>query len=166
MEKGMTRRIVPAKIVVEKAVSQMEAHIVENPERSEFYKPFASSKSMKGISGEDSQRLRDEAKHSVTESIVPSYKKLRDFVSGPYLEGAREEEGIWSLSDGKERYEFYIRHHTTTKLSPDRIHQLCLDELKRIHEEMRGSVVKAGFTGSLRGYANKLRIDKSMIYSN
>ena len=165
MEKGMTRRIVPAKIVVEKVVPQMEAHIVENPERSEFYKPFASSESKEKISGSDIQRLRDEAKQAVTRSIVPSYKKLREFVSGRYLEGAREEEGIWSLSDGKERYEFYIRHYTTTKLSPDRIHQLGLDELKRIHEEMRGIIVKAGFTGSLQDYANKLRSDKSMYYS-
>jgi len=165
MEKGMTRRIVPAKIVVEKVVPQMEAHIVENPERSEFYKPFASSESKEKISGSDIQRLRDEAKQAVTRSIVPSYKKLREFVSGRYLEGAREEEGIWSLPDGKERYEFYIRHHTTTKLSADRIHQLGLDELKRIHEEMRGIIVKAGFTGSLQDYANKLRSDKSMYYS-
>ena len=165
MEKGMTRRIVPAKIVVEKVVPQMEAHIVENPERSEFYKPFASSESKEKISGSDIQRLRDEAKQAVTRSIVPSYKKLREFVSGRYLQGAREEEGIWSLPDGKERYEFYIRHHTTTKLSPDRIHQLGLDELKRIHEEMRGIIVKAGFTGSLQDYANKLRSDKSMYYS-
>ncbi|TMI67911.1 DUF885 domain-containing protein, partial [Candidatus Bathyarchaeota archaeon] len=66
MEKGMTRRIVPAKIVVEKVVPQMEAHIVENPERSEFYKPFASSESKEKVSGSDIQRLRDEAKQAVT----------------------------------------------------------------------------------------------------
>src|SRR5713101_2278670 len=163
MEKGIRSRIVPAKIVVEKIIPQMDAHIVDDPELSEFYKPFAASESMK--SSKESGRLHDEAKQVVARSIVPSYKKLRDFVAGPYLEGARKEEGIWSLHDGKERYEFYIRHHTTTKLSPDQIHQLGLDELKRIHGEMRGIIAKAGFTGSLQDYADKLRNDKSMYYT-
>jgi len=165
MTKGLTKRIVPAKIVVEKIVPQIDAHIVEDPERSEFYKPFTSPESMKGISTKDSQQLRDRAKSSVAQSIVPSYKKLREFVAGPYFEGAREEDGVWSLHDGNERYEFYIRHHTTTNLSPDQIHQLGLDELKRIHVEMRGIMAKAGFKGSLQEYANKLRSDKSMYYS-
>src|SRR5207245_4444730 len=154
----------PEKVVVEKVVPQMEAHIVENPERSEFYKPFTSSESKEKISGSDIQRLRDEAKQAVTRSIVPSYKKLREFVSGRYLESSREEEGIWSLPDGKERYEYYIKHHTTTNLLPDQIHQLGLDQLKRIHEEMRGIIVKAGFTVSLHDYANRLRSGKSMYY--
>jgi uncharacterized protein (DUF885 family) len=164
MKKGITRRIVQAKVVVEKTVPQMDAHIVEDPNRSEFYKPFASSESMKGINQRD--RLRDEARQAVSRSIVPSYKKLRDFVAGPYLGGAREEEGIWSLNDGKERYEFYIRHHTTTMFSPDQIHQLGLDELTRIHAEMRGILANAGFKGSLQEYANKMRNDRSMYYSS
>jgi uncharacterized protein (DUF885 family) len=165
MKKGLTERIVPSKIVVEKIVPQIDAHIVEDPESSEFYKPFTSSESMKGIITKDSQRLRDRAKHSVAESIVPSYKKLREFVAGPYFEGAREEDGIWALNDGRERYEFYIRHHTTANLSPDQIHQMGLNELKRIHAEMRGILAKAGFKGSLQEYSNKLRSDKSMYYS-
>jgi uncharacterized protein (DUF885 family) len=166
MDKGITRGIAQTKIVVEKTVPQMDAHIVENPDRSEFYKPFTSSESLKEMSDKESQRLRDEAKHAILSSVVPSYRKLRDFVAGPYLKGARKEEGIWFLHDGKERYEFCIRHHTTTSLSPDQIHQIGLDELKRIHTEIRGIMTKAGFKGSIQDYANKMRNDRSMYYSS
>jgi uncharacterized protein (DUF885 family) len=46
---------------------------------------------------------------------------------------------------GSEYYDYALRHHTTTNLTAAEIHQLGLDELQRIHAEMRAIFDQLGY---------------------
>jgi uncharacterized protein (DUF885 family) len=52
---------------------------------------------------------------------------------------------VWSLPDGDKYYAFRVRQSTTTDLTPDQIHQIGVDEVKRDEAEMLVIAQKLGF---------------------
>jgi len=99
-------------------------------------------------------------------------------LSGPFREGAellmtellyqqaRVEDslGVWALPDGDGYYRNRIRHHTTLDLTAGEIHQAGLDDVVRIHEEMRAIMDQVGFEGSLQEFFNFVRTDPNNFY--
>jgi len=55
----------------------------------------------------------------VEDEMRPAIRRLRDFLAGPYRDGAREAIGVDANPDGDECYRAAIRFHTTLQLSPD-----------------------------------------------
>lgn len=162
MRVGIAEKLVLPRVVVEKIAPQLEAHIVGDALKSEFYKPIATSP--KEIGPEDSRRLREEFEDAVLGSVVPAYGKLKDFVESEYLPASREEVGVWALPDGKERYSFYVRFRTTTSLSPEEIHELGFRELSPIHAEMREIMARVGFNGTLQEFMESVRRNPENYY--
>src|SRR5947199_645483 len=62
-------------------------------------------------------------------------------------------------------YDYAIRYHTTTNLTPARIHRIGKRELVRINREIRAILRKAQFKGTLQQYNETLRNDKSNFYA-
>ncbi len=162
MRTGIRENLVHTRIVVEKIIPQLEAQILEDPTKSEFYKPITTPP--KNLSEEDVRNLRNSLKHAIQESVIPAYAKLLAFIRDEYLLATRKDVGIWSLPNGTERYAFYVRHYTTTNLTPEQIYDTGLRELARIHAEMKQVMEKLGFRGSPREFAERLRSDKNQSY--
>jgi uncharacterized protein (DUF885 family) len=74
--------------------------------------------------------------------------------------------GVWSLPDGEAYYQNRIRHHTTLDLSAAEIHQLGLDDVARIHAEMRAIMEQVGFTGTLQAFFDFVRTDPNNFYAD
>jgi uncharacterized protein (DUF885 family) len=91
--------------------------------------------------------------------VLPSYKKLADFLQTEYLPKARNTTGIGEIHGGKERYSFLVRQWTTTKKTPDEIYNTGLAEVKRIRSEMERIKTEVGFQGDLKSFFEHLRSD-------
>lgn len=161
---GMDLSLVGAKVNIEKTIPQMKAQIVSEPEKSDLYTPF--NKFPDTFSENDKTQLINEGKKAIENSIVPAYKKLLDFVENQYLPVCRQEEGIWSLPDGKERYEYLARYHTTTNLTPQEIFDLGKRELEWIHRDMNKIKNQVGFKGSLQQFIQHLRTSPKFYYTS
>ena len=74
--------------------------------------------------------------------------------------------GVWALPDGAAYYRNRIRHHTTLALSAEEIHQAGLDDVARIHAEMRAIMAQVGFEGSLQEFFAFVRSDPNNFYEN
>jgi len=74
--------------------------------------------------------------------------------------------GVWALPDGEAYYRNRIRHHTTLDLSAGEIHQAGLDDVARIHAEMRAIMAQVGFEGSLQEFFAFVRSDPDNFYEN
>jgi uncharacterized protein (DUF885 family) len=74
--------------------------------------------------------------------------------------------GVWSLPDGNVFYSALIKKHTTLDLTAEEIHQRGLDDVARIHTEMRGIMHALEFEGSLQDFFVFARTDPSNFYSN
>jgi uncharacterized protein (DUF885 family) len=77
--------------------------------------------------------------------VLPAYKKFSLFLRTEYAPKGRIALSIISLPDGEKRYENDIYARTTTRMTPDEIHQLGLKEMARIEEEMTAIAKKEGF---------------------
>jgi uncharacterized protein (DUF885 family) len=74
--------------------------------------------------------------------------------------------GAWSLPNGADYYASRLRAQTTTDLSADRIHQIGLDEVARIHREMEAIKTQVGFKGSLQAFFQHIKTGPQYKYPN
>ncbi|MGI9246072.1 MAG: DUF885 domain-containing protein, partial [Steroidobacteraceae bacterium] len=59
---------------------------------------------------------------------------------------------------------YNVRRITTTDYTPDQIHQIGLEEVKRIHAEMAGVMRRVGFSGSLDEFFRHLNTDPRFFF--
>jgi len=71
-----------------------------------------------------------------------------------------------SLKDGAEYYAERLKYYTTTDLTADEIHQLGLDNVARIHGEMRKIMAQVGFEGSLQEFFKHLRTSDQFFHTS
>lgn len=93
----------------------------------------------------------------ITDQLIPKYVELQTFLTGNYLPASVETAGIGELPNGKETYEYLVRIHTSTDMTPDEIHKLGLSEVNRIEEEMVKVKEEVGFSGNLRDFFDYVR---------
>jgi uncharacterized protein (DUF885 family) len=80
--------------------------------------------------------LLEAAEREIDASVIPAFQSLADYLG--HLESvATTDEGVWKFANGKAYYAYALRHHSTTELSADEIHELGLQEVDRIRAEMR-----------------------------
>ena len=161
MNEGIEQGVVQPRILMERVVPQLEAHIVENAEDSLFWKPIANMP--ESISAEDAETLRSDYRDAIEDRIIPAYVKLRDYLVKTYIPNARETHGMWDLPNGEDWYAYKVEGTTTTDLTPEEIHQIGLDEVARIHDEMRGVMEQVGFEGSLEEFFEFVNNDPQFI---
>ena len=80
--------------------------------------------------------FRGSSKNGIDESVTPGFILLRDFMIKTQ-KNANKNHGIWSQPNGDEYYKLRIRTYTTTDYSPEEIHQMGIDEVKRISLRMK-----------------------------
>ena len=75
-------------------------------------------------------------RQAIQEKLVPSYRRLQEYLVDSYVPKARTTAGYRELPNGRDWYRYLVRHHTTTSMTPDEIHEVGLAEVARIHKEM------------------------------
>ena len=163
MRLGIKERIVHPKIVLQRVPAQIDHQIVE-PTASSLYKPFTKFPS--SISEAEQVRLAKDAQETIAASVVPAYRKLKEFIVSDYLPAALDQVGIWQLPSGAAMYAYAARDNTTTDLTPQEIHEIGLKEVKRIRAEMQSIIDKLEFRGSFADFAKLLRTDPKFYFKN
>lgn len=59
---------------------------------------------------------------------------------------------------------YYVRHHTTTDMSPERIHALGLAEVDRIEAQLSAVQKTVGFSGTLHDFFVHVREDPTQHF--
>jgi prolyl oligopeptidase len=164
MKEGVSRGIVQTKIVMKRVPGQIKRQIVENPERSLFYKPFRDMPD--SINDATQAKLQARARSAIKNSIVPSYKKMLTFFEETYLPACLDKPGVSQFPNGQAFYAHRARSYTTTDLTPKQIHAIGLSEVARIRKEMEKIVKQVKFEGTFREFLNHLRTDRKFYFSS
>jgi len=133
-KQGLKDGMMPPKYLLEKVVTQIDNIAKPAGMDSAFAEPLKHFPA--GISEADQKRLKDAILKAIDEDVRPAYVKLGQFVAKDYAPHGRSQPGIWQLPHGDELYRYDVEQMTTTKETPDRIHELGLQEVKRIEAEM------------------------------
>jgi len=136
-------------IVTERTIAQIERMLAI---------PIAEGiipSSVQGASDADRERIRA----IVRDEVYPADAAFLETLKGEYRHASREEPGIWSAPNGDAIYRTAIRSWTTLEMDPREIHQIGLDEIETIEQELRGIARAAGFGDDTAAYRASLDAD-------
>jgi uncharacterized protein (DUF885 family) len=156
LQVGMKDKLMPVRFLAEKIPAQCQGIIDADP-FLQTTKKFPAS-----ISAEEQKRLTQQINDAVNNEVLPAYRNFGEFIRTKYAPEGRTTLAITSLPDGQKRYQNNIYARTTTRMSPDEIHELGLREIDRIEKEMTAIAKKEGFA-DLAAFRASLKTNKKYI---
>lgn len=138
----------------------------ESTEKHPIYEAFNSKlDSIVMLSDTQKSAYRDLCIAQMRGAFRPAYQKLLLYLQESQNR-APEQIGVWHWASGEQFYAWRLRYITTTNISPDQIHQIGLEEISRIHEEMKVIMQKTAFQGSLQDFFKYMRESDTFYYAN
>jgi uncharacterized protein (DUF885 family) len=111
------------------------------------------------------QKLLSDASAALTGPFKRGYDML--FVALDEIEPlSKGNFGAWNLPDGAAYYNDRLKGSTTTSLTADQIHDIGLQQVAAIRQEMEAIKKQVGFTGTLEEFFNHIRTDPKFKYPN
>ena len=153
---GMKDKLMPVRFLIEKLPVQCQGIIDADP----FLIP--TKRYPADISPDDQKRLTQQITDAINSDVIPAYKTFSAFLRMEYAPEGRTTLSIASLPDGEKRYQNDIYARTTTRMTPDEIHQLGLREIDRIQAEMTAIAKKEGFA-DLASFRTSLKTNPKYI---
>lgn len=164
LQKGLEQKFTPPQITMRDVPQQVLNLIVKDPGDSSMLAPFKEMSSL--VPAAEQARLRQAATDAFTKKVAPAYQKLHDFLVAKYLPGCRTTIGTNKLPNGDKIYAYTTRQQTTTELTPAQIHQIGLNEVKRIRGEMEKVIATTGFNGDFHAFTKYLLTDPKFFYTD
>ncbi len=129
--------IIEPQITIDAAIFGLNGIADALPANVVYYTNFRDKlDGIPGLTAADRQGLLDSALAATNNSVIRAYRELRQALQ-VLRANAPTTIGVGQYPRGNEYYSYILRHHTTTNLTAAEIHQMGLDELQRIHAEMR-----------------------------
>lgn len=124
--------VVPPDFLLDVALVQMEKTRAP-ADQALVVTSLAKRAAAKGLGeryGQDAARIYDEKVAPALERQIAEVRRLRD--------GAVHDAGVWRFKEGEAFYAAALRTTTTTRLSPDEVHKIGLDQGKAILARLDG----------------------------
>ena len=137
---GITQACEWMKTLPGSTVGLVPADVTKSP----FYGPFASTRPP-AVSEADWSSLQARARDVIGGPIAASYRAFSNVAEKQLVPKCRKVDSVSAQPGGSAYYAALVGQHTTTKLTPDQIHQIGLQEVARIRAEMEEVAKKAGF---------------------
>ena len=137
--------------------ASVAANVVDSPEKSPFWKAFAEMPAR--FPDADRARLLDEGRKAISNSVVPAYTQVLEFLRAEYLPRTRQTLAAEAMPRGKAYYAQQLRQYSTLDLPAEDIHRAGLAEVARIEAAMKDIMAEVGFTGTIAEFNEKLRSD-------
>jgi len=135
----------PPKSTVTGALRYLKSFTNAEPKAHVFVTSFTDKlANISSLSAQQKQQLTAQVIEKVTEVVYPAYQSITIAIE-QLLTKARSEAGIWAQPNGEAYYQEAIRQLGDSSLNADEIHQLGLDEVKRISVQMNTILVSEGY---------------------
>ena len=159
---GIENQVMPPKVLMSRVLNQIKLQNVDSYINSPFYDAFEVLPDE--ISNQEQEQIREQAQITITNVVIPSYVKLLNFFENSYYPNCRDTIAISDIKNGSKYYELIARQFTTTKLTPDEIHNIGLSEVSRIKNEMFKIMDQVQWNGSFDEFLDFLRTDSQFYF--
>ncbi|MBT3944360.1 MAG: DUF885 domain-containing protein [Candidatus Marinimicrobia bacterium] len=132
-------------------------------EQNVIYEDFVTKIEALDLTDAIKLRYKSEAEAILVTIINYSYRTLIDFLGEQQLK-ATNNDGVWKYPNGAEYYQYSLDNYTTLGLTAEEVHQVGLDEVARIHEEIYTIMETVSFEGSLQEFFDFMRTDPQFYY--
>ena len=160
---GAAERRTQPRVTIAKVLEQIKPQLVTDPEQSAFFAPF--KKIPASIDAANKDRLIAAGKLAVQTVAVPAFQRFDKFFREVYLPASRDTIGVYDTPDGELYYKDRMKYYTTID-NPDaaRIHNIGLEEVKRIRAEMEKTLEGINFLGTLEQFLSFIRNEPRFYY--
>ena len=135
----------PPKSTVTGALRYLKGFISGAPSSHVFVTSFTDKIiKVSSISDEKKQQLTNQVIEKVANVVYPAYQSMT-VVTEQLLLKARSEAGIWAQPNGEAYYQEAIKQLGDSELTAEEIHQIGLDEVARISEQMDTILADEGY---------------------
>lgn len=139
--------VIPPRFVLEKVLAEMQGFTAGPIDQHLLYKHFSEKvATINGIDAETATALKQKVATAIEKSVLPGYLHLTEYLQA-LLPQTTTDDGVWKLPNGEAYYAYMLKQHTTTDLTPAQIHQLGLDEVARIQQQMLTTLQAQGISG-------------------
>lgn len=164
MSKQQKMKIAPPNFVYDKVINDIQNLIKGKPfdnssENSTLREDFLNKVSKLQISKAQKDSLIEQLDSNLRNYFKPAYDELLSFVKLQQFVFV-DNKGAWSLPNGKKYYNYKLKVITTTDFTAPEIHRKGLDEVSRIHQEMKLIMQKVGFEGTLKDFFKHMKLPK------
>ena len=118
------------------------------------------------IDQQTADALRTEAADVLYKRVMPAYEQIIAFFESDIENTAEVATGMHRFEGGLEFYDAMLKNYTTTDMTADEIHQLGLQEVERLNNEMLSIKEEVGFDGDLQEFFTFIRTDEQFFYPN
>lgn len=132
---------------------------------SPVYEDFSQKVGALAIADEEKEQLLARAGEALVEVVAPAYERMIAEMERQQ-DIAMTDDGAWKFPDGDRYYAAQLKNYTTTDLTPQEVHQIGLDNVARIHDEMREIMKTVNFDGDLADFFEFMRTDDQFYYDN
>ena len=168
MKRNQEKGVLPPKFVFPYAIDDAKNLLTGAPfsEGEDSTLLADLKKKVSSLKLEDEAQAADlikQAENALLTSVKPAYEDLVALLESQ-LAVATTKDGAWKLPEGEDYYNYRLRIITSTDMTAPEIHQLGLDEVARIHGEMREIMKTVKFEGSMQEFFEFTRTDKQFYY--
>ena len=158
LREGLSKGVSQPLVIFEGYESTYNDHITRDHKDNYFYSPFKNLPDDLNQSQIDS--ILYEGQKAVEESVIPEFKRIKEFFENEYFPNTRTKIGISEIENGVDYYQNRINFYTTSRsYNADNIHKIGLEEVSRIREEMIKIISDLKFKGSFDDFFRFLRTD-------
>lgn len=137
----------------------------DSPIYNDFEQKISALKDSGVIDDSEETRLQKLAVTALIASVKPAYESAIEMLEAQ-AEAATADDGVWKLPEGSAYYAQRLNEMTTTDMTASEIHQLGLDEVARIHGEMREIMTTVEYEGDLESFLDFMREDPQFYKPN
>lgn len=158
--------VLPPKWVFPYVISDAENVITGAPfddgPESPMFADFKAKLAKLDLPQAEKDALVVRASKALSGGVQPAYRRLISVMKDQQAR-AGTDDGVWRFKDGAAYYRANLAAYTTTDMTAEQIHQLGLDQVRRIHGEMMDIAKTTGFQGDIKAFLKRMRADKSFI---
>ena len=118
------------------------------------------------ITPQQAEEFRTQAKDALINNFKPAYEELVAWLESELPNLEEKPTGVSRHEMGNALYAHKLKSSTTTDLTADQIHQIGLDEVKRIQQEMITIKDQVGFKGDLKAFFKFVTSDPQFFFPN
>ncbi|MBX7483711.1 DUF885 domain-containing protein [Qipengyuania qiaonensis] len=138
--------VVPPGFLLDKAIGQMEQTVASAGKGEMFAADLRTKLTAMGMPDSHANRAAILENGPIAEALIRQLEELR-----AERAVATDAPGISARPRGDEFYAWALRSSTTTRLTPDEVHEQGLEELEALHARMDPILREIGYTGGSVG---------------
>ena len=168
LEKQAEENIYAPDFVYVHVINQLDELMNHDLQNHPLYSQFVNKISKTDISEENQTALVKELEEVINNHVTRGFGLLKDFMVKT-KKYANTDDGIWSLPNGDEYYQLQIRSYTTTDYTANEIHEMGVNEVKRISNRMGEILKNLGYdteNKSVGQIMNDLNEDPKFLYAD